>query len=267
MNKIDNAAPTTATLAYAESGLAGTITNSIDGGYYTNLAVGGPNNNQYYTETNAINYDITGAPTGTPQFPTKSAFPYVPAGSPNNNIAMESLMYLELSAGNYVFTVRSDDGFKLTAGPTPGNTNLVLGLFDGGRGNGTPSTFYVTVQTNGLYPMRLLYFQAGSGGAVEFYTIKNGTPILVNDASNVNSVKSYLPPPAVVTILNPAHAADLTSFNFLTQGGHTHYVEYKDSLTDVSWTTLATLIGNGALTNVIDNTASNATRFYRVRSQ
>ena len=205
--------------------------------------------------------------TGTPEFPAKSEFPYVPAGNPNNNIAMESLMYLELTNGNYVFTVRSDDGFKLTAGPTPGDTNLVLGLFDGGRGNGTPSTFYVTVLTNGLYPMRLLYYQAGSGGNVEFYTVNNGTSILVNDTGNANAVKAYLPPASPVTIINTVHASGSTSFDFLTQPGHIHYVEYKDNLTDVSWTPLTTIGGTGSLANVIDNTASNATRFYRVRSQ
>ena len=80
---------------------------------------------------------------------------------------MAATAYLELPAGGYSFGVRSDDGFKLTAGPTATDTNLVLGFFDGGRGNGTPSIIYFTIQTNGLYPMRLLYYQAGSGGMEE----------------------------------------------------------------------------------------------------
>jgi hypothetical protein len=70
-----------------------------------------------------------------------------------------------------------------------------------------------------------------------------------------------------VTILNPAHAGNATTFNFLTQSGHTHYVEYKNDLSDVSWLPLTTVGGNGSVTNITDNTASGTTRFYRVRSQ
>ena len=160
-----------------------------------------------------------------------------------------------------LYAVRSDDGFKLTEGPT--YTNLTLGLFDGGRGNGAASTMYVTVLTNGLYPMRLLYFQAGSGGNLEFYSINNGTPTLIND-TNSTAIKAFqvvasaaLP----VTILNPAHTGNATTFNFLTQPGHTHYIEYKNDLSDVTWLPLTTVGGDGSVTNITDNTASGATRF------
>jgi hypothetical protein len=145
----------------------------------------------------------------------------------------------------------------------------VIGLFDGGRGNGTPSTMYCTVATNGLFPMRLLYFQAGSGGNLEFYSINNGTPILINDLSNPNAIKSFqaLAAASAVTILNPAHSGGVTTFSFLSQSGHTHFVEYKITLSDVSWTPLTTITGNGSITNVTDSSASNSARFYRVRSQ
>jgi len=266
--KVEDAAPTTATLANAEAQLSGTRTNTNTGQPYPNLANGGPNADGSYSEANVINYDITGAPTGTPAFPFKSAFPYVPAGNPNNNIAMESLMYLQLTNGNYIFVMRSDDGFKLTEGPA--NTNLTIGSFDGGRGNGAPTTMYVNVVTNGLYPMRLLYFQAGSGGNVEFYSINNGTPVLINDSTNAGAIKAFqaiatsaLP----VTILNPAHTGGTTTFNFMTQSGHTHYVEYKNNLADLSWSPLQTVTGVGAITNITDNTANTGARYYRVRSQ
>lgn len=266
--KVEDAAPTTATLANAELQLAGLRTNLATSQPYPNLANGGLNADGSYSETNALNYDITGASTGTPAFPFKLPFPYVPAGNPNNNIALESLMYLQLTNGNYIFVVRSDDGFKLTEGPT--YTNLTLGLFDGGRGNGAASMMYVTVLTTGLYPMRLLYFQAGSGGNLEFYSLQNGTPVLINDTTNSASIKAFQMTASAasqVTILNPAHAGNATTFNFLTQAGRTHYVEYKDNLSDVTWLPLTTVGGNGSNTNITDNTASGATRFYRVRSQ
>ncbi|MDB6122276.1 MAG: hypothetical protein JWQ71_1269 [Pedosphaera sp.] len=270
INKVEDAAPTTASIANAEAQLAGTRTNLVTGQPYPNLANGGPNADGSYSETNAINYDITGLPTGTPAFPYKSAFPYVPAGNPNNNIAVEALMYLQLTNGNYIFAVRSDDGFKLTEGSTLANQSLTLSSFDGGRGNGTPTLTYVTVLTNGLYPVRLLYYQAGAGGNVEFYSINNGTPILINDSTNSNAIKAFqavASPALPVTILNPAHIGGATTFSFLTQAGHTHYVEYKNAITDPTWTPLTTIAGNGSSTNVTDNTASGAVRFYHVRSQ
>ena len=264
--KISDSAPTTATLANAEAELAGSLIDPGTSLPYPNLATSGT-----YLETNTINYDITGTPTGTPTFNYKSPIPNVAADPVNNNIALQALIYLQLSAGNYHFQVRSDDGFRFTAGPTPGNTNLVLGQFDTGRGNGTPSDIYFTVLTSGLYPMRLLYYQAGSGGNVEFYSIYNGTtPILINDTTNANAITAFaaiLAPPAAVTLLNPARSGNTVTFSFLTQATHTHYVEYKNTLTDPSWTLLQTITGSGSITNVADTSASGPSRFYHVRTQ
>src|SRR5258708_2325476 len=124
---------------------------------YPNLANGGPHNQGRYSDPNPINLDTN--PQSTRPFPRDPAFPYIPASGTNDLIAMESLMYLQLTNGSYVFLVRSDDGFKLTCGPNPADTNFVVGQFDAGRGNDTPSTMYLTVTNSGLYPMRLLYFQ------------------------------------------------------------------------------------------------------------
>ncbi len=180
-------------IAEALAQLAGTLTNSSSLQPYINIA-GGPNNNGLYTESNTINYDITGAPTGGFIFNTKTNFPYVPAAPTNNYISLAANMYVQLSPGAYTFAVNSDDGFLLTAGPTPTSTNLSLGLFDGGRGNGNPTTFSFIVQTNGLYPMRLIYMQGQFGGSVEFYSVNrtNGTQTLINDQTSANTVSSWL---------------------------------------------------------------------------
>jgi hypothetical protein len=265
--KIDDAAATTASIAVAEATLAGARTNPATSQPYPNLANGGPNADGSYSETNVINYDINAQSTGV--FPGDKAFPYVPAAAVNNNIAMEALMYLQLTAGNHVLVVRSDDGFKLTAGPTPGDTNFLVGLFDGGRGNGTPSVCYVTAPVTGLYPMRLMYYQAGSGGNLEFYSLDGGNAVLINDtnAAAFKSFQTVAAPANPVTILNPARSGNTVSFSFLTQAAHTHYVEFKNQLTDANWNALRTISGSGSTTNVTDTTATNVTRFYRVRSQ
>jgi hypothetical protein len=269
--KVDDTAPTLSTLANAEQEIAGQRINTNTALPYPNLDPG-PYGNGYNLETNTVNYDIQGIPTGTPMFPYKSAFPYVAAGTVNNNIALQALMYVPLNAGLYHFAVRSDDGFKLTAGPTATDTNLVLGVFDGGRGNGAASDIYFQVLTNGVYPMRLLYFQAGSGGNVEFYSVLNNgtTPVLVNDPSNSMSIKVYasvVAPALPVTILHPVHSGNTTTFSFVTQSGHTHYVEYTTSLNPTSWTLLQTIVGDGTTANVSDTSASGAARYYRVRSR
>jgi hypothetical protein len=267
--KVENDAPTTASIANAEATLAGTRTNTITSEPYTNL-ITGDLQAFAYTETGVINYDITGLPTGTPAFNFKAPFPGVAAGNPNNNLALEAQMYLQLTNGNYVFVVRSDDGFNFTEGATPATQTLALGQFDGGRGNGTPSICYVTVLTNGLYPMRLLYYQAGSGGNVEFYSLEDGVPILINDSVSTAAIKSFrsvAAPALPVTLLSPAHAGGTTTFSFLTQAGHTHYVEYKNDLSDPTWLPLETINGDGLAADVTDNAASSATRFYRVRTQ
>ena len=180
------------TIARALSQLAGTLTNSMTLLPYANLAAG-PNSDGSYVETGTINYDITGTPQGSYTFPTKSPFPYVPASGTNNFIAMAANMYLQLSPGIYTFAVRSDDGFQLTAGPTPTTTNILLGVFDAGRGNDFPTTFDFIVQTNGIYPMRLVYDQGEFGGSIEFYSINrtNGTPVLINDPTDPAAIKAY----------------------------------------------------------------------------
>ena len=173
-------------VARAEAQLAGTLTNSTTLLPYANLAL----NNGLYLETNVIHYAVDALFTG--QFPSPVAFPDVPSGT-TNNVAMQALMYVQLSPGVYSFGVTSDDGFKFTTGPTPASTNLTLGIADYGRAP-SETSFAFIVQTNGLYPMRLLCFksQLGAGG-VELYSINrtDGTRILLNDPTNPSSIKVF----------------------------------------------------------------------------
>jgi len=173
-------------VARAEAQLAGTLTNSTTLQPYPNLAL----NNGLYIETNVINYGIDAEFTGL--FASPAAFPDIPSGT-TNNVAMQALMYVQLSPGVYSFGVTSDDGFKFTTGPTPASTNLTLGIADYGRA-ASETAFAFIVQTNGLYPMRLLCFKSQlGGGGVELYSINrtDGTRILLNDPTNPNSIKVF----------------------------------------------------------------------------
>ena len=79
------------------------------------------------------------------------------------------------------------------------------------------------VETNGLYPMRLLYWQGQAGGSLEFYSINRttGAATLINDPSNPSAIKAY---PALKTSLtNVGHAGHTTTFRFKTEGCRTHH--------------------------------------------
>jgi hypothetical protein len=253
------------TIARAYLHLAGLITNAATMAPYVNVAAG-PNGDGLYNETNTMNYDINATSSGNSTFNYKTNFPYVPASGTNNFISMAANMYVQLSPGVYTFAVRSDDGFELTTGPTPISTNLTLGEFDGGRSDNTATTFSFIVQTNGLYPMRLVYDQGEFGGSIEFYSIKSGQSVLLNDPANVNAIPVYRTLAATPPVLlNPRHSGSTTTFSFLAVAGQTYNIKFKNSLTNNIWLPLQTVIGSGSITNITDNRATTSNRFYSVR--
>jgi hypothetical protein len=77
----------------------------------------------------------------------------------------------------------------------------------------------------------------------------------------------------LVAVNNPAlsnasDAGNKFSFNFLSTAGFTNTAEYTTSLTPpIIWIALTNLPGDGSIKSVIDPSATNAQRFYRVRIQ
>lgn len=138
-----------------------------------------------------INYWDNGGvgnfPNDTPNFPN---FPGV--ANLATNCTMEMVAYIELNRGSYRFGVNSDDGFRLTSGATPGDTNLVICQFDAGKGVGDVTGDFL-VASNGIYPMRLIYQNGGGAAAVEFFSVNvvTGVKTLINDATVTGYVKAY----------------------------------------------------------------------------
>ncbi|MSU59681.1 MAG: hypothetical protein EXS35_16200 [Pedosphaera sp.] len=259
------------TFARIENHLANLINDPNTGLPFFNEA-GGPNGNGRYYETNAINYNQA-VGFGDSGIAGDVLFPYVAQtnlGSYTDDpdfISMEAIAYAQLTPGIYKWAVRSDDGFRLTFGTGANPTNLNLAEFIGGRGDGTPSEFEFIVQTNGLYPFRLIYHEGTGFASCELYSINraNGTQILINDLANGAAVQTFRDVP--VTILNSAHSGSSSTFSFATQAGRTHTVQYRDSLTTGTWQTLTVVAGSGSATNITDSAATAASRFYRVSSQ
>lgn len=255
---VDNAPATlfVDTIARAEAQLLGPLTDT-NGQSYTNIALNGGQ----AVETNVINYDIDALNTGL--FSNTMAFPDIPAAPTNNYIAMAATMYVPLSNGIYTFAVNSDDGFKFSTGPTPSNTNTSLGLFDGNRAP-AESAFDFVIQTNGYYPMRLLYFQGTAGGVVELYSINrtNGTRILLNDPSNPNAFVTYqatssAPAPGPITITYVGGKVVLNWSGSFTLQSSTIVNRTNSGFTDVP----------GPVTTApYTNTPTGAATFYRLRN-
>jgi uncharacterized surface protein with fasciclin (FAS1) repeats len=108
------------------------------------------------------------------------------------NFAIEFVAYLDLPAGPITFGVNSDDGFIVKTAPNPYDINaMALGVFEGGRGS-SDTHFNVFIEEAGLYPIRLLQYQGGGGGDVEFFSIlPNGTRVLINDVVIDSAVPAY----------------------------------------------------------------------------
>ena len=119
--------------------------------------------------------------------------PQIPGwGDSADGIVAEMLGYLELSKGLHTLGVNSDDGFKVSFGPNPKDQlGIIAGEFNGGRG-AADSIFNILAEADGLYPVRLLWYEGGGGANVEFFSVsKSGAKILINDPDNADAIKSY----------------------------------------------------------------------------
>jgi len=204
-------------------------------------------------------------------FTPDATFPNLDANT-HDYIALAAQAYLELPAGIYRFGVRSDDGFKVTAGVDFNDRNLVLGVFEGGRSSAT-TEFNFVVPVAGVYAFRLLYYEGGGDADVEWYSVDRatGTATLINDPNTPGSIKAFIErvgtplPPQAPKLLNPAASAGNFGFSFASEVGRAYTVEFKNSLKDAAWQTLRTLNGDGTALPVTDPVAG--ARFYRVTAR
>jgi len=203
IHKAPNSAPAASfpnTIARAEAHLQDLIIDPSTGAPFVNEVAPG-----LTTEPNVINYEQSGGATvgagwfySTNGYPD-AGFPLVTVGdarwfSDPNFISLAATAYLELTNGVYRFGVRSDDNFRLTAGPVFGDTNLVMGVAEvsGGRGD-APTEFDFEVQASGVYAFRLLYEEGSGGASLEFYSVDRvtGARTLINDPATPTSVKAF----------------------------------------------------------------------------
>ena len=176
------------TIAWTESQQAGLFGPNI-------ADLSGADASGYYTITNIVNWNIS--PGGSvDNFPPADAFPGI--GANNVNFSEQILTFIEFpAAGDYVLGVNSDDGFGVTASvlnPKDQSTAISLGKNDGNRG-AADTLFLVSVTQAGIYPIRLLYWQAGGGASLSFFSVYTNTTdtnfVLINDISTLGALKAY----------------------------------------------------------------------------
>jgi hypothetical protein len=71
---------------------------------------------------------------------------------------------------------------------------------------------------------------------------------------------------AQVTLINPNRAGANFAFSFISVGSNTHVAQYTDSLTNMNWTDLKTIAGDGTLKTVIHTNPAPGELYYRVKS-
>jgi hypothetical protein len=106
-------------------------------------------------------------------------------------------------------------------------------------------------------------FISGSGGN-EMTHIINGTGATLNSGVNT-ATANYL-------WLNPTFYAGSgmsgtnIAVSFPSESWHSYQLQYKNALTDVSWSNLGSLVGGNDTLKTITDSASSSDRFYRVKA-
>jgi hypothetical protein len=157
------------------------------------------------TTAMVINYTQNELPSTNGYFPDTATFPGIDPFGNTDDMSMEVLGYLQLSAGTYRFGVVSDDGFKCASGAGFSDPQAVVlgyrnGTFDG--------MFDFVVEATGLYPFRFIWYERGGGAHVEWFSVDRttGERTLIDDPDSANSIKAYrtmIPPPSVTLVSSP----------------------------------------------------------------
>lgn len=171
------------------------------------------------------------------------------------NIAVESLAYLELSAGLYRFHISTDDRCGLYSGAGFADANAQA-LWEN-PGNTADTTFDVAVEAAGLYPIRCIWEETGGGAHLHLWStnITTGDPeVLINDPANpAGVVKAWYPLVlrSSASVAGP-YAVDSSAVNLLNTA------DVDDP--NCSPTVVGSMVTGGTFTVPISGTA----RYYRL---
>jgi hypothetical protein len=134
------------------------------------------------------------------------------------SFAVETLAYLQLTAGAHRFYVDSDDSVGIYSGTSPTDTSIVLFQHDGS----VHESFDFVVEAAGLYPITIIYQEGGPPASLVLSSesLSDGTRTLLNDADGVpafyplvckssSSVKGVFTADATANSLNSVTTANV----------------------------------------------------------
>ena len=158
-----------------------------------------------------IDSTINLAPNGGSlgDFPDDGIMPGIPGTdptAPEDGIAGEAITYVDLPVGKHSFVVRSDDGFRTTAGDITDVFRAQTAADSAGAVANT--TFNVYVQDAGVYAFRTVWEEAAGDAYLEWSSLKADglTKVLLNDTAN-GGLKTYRAItsqfPAAITLVSP----------------------------------------------------------------
>lgn len=189
-----------------------------------------------------LSWDKTGTPTNVPGLCPGT---YI-------NIAVESLAYLELTAGIHRFQIDSDDRAGLYSGANLRDPNA-LALWEN-PGNTANSTFEFVVESDGLYPVRCLWEETGGGAHLYLRSVNldDLSEVPINDPSNSKGVvKAWYP----LVCLSASSAAG----PFAADSGAVNALNLADITSgDCAPTPVGQMVTGGTFTVPVSGTA----RFY-----
>ncbi len=153
-----------------------------------------------------IDFEISGSAFGN--FSNDDFFPGIPGSGDHDTLfATEILSYLELQKGVHTFGINvhvgkpdqnDEDQFRVFIGSNPRDYfSKSLGEFEltllGFKDGPNDTTFDFSVEKDGLYPVRIVYWNKTRGAGLEFYSVdrETGGKILVNDLDDERAVKAF----------------------------------------------------------------------------
>ena len=176
-----------------------------EGNNVNNIAIPSENENGFDVYE-VIDFQKEGSIFG--HFDFDDFFPGIPGEEEQDtNFSTEILTYLALKPGTHRLGITAhvgkpdqndEDRFKVFAAASPRDRFAQeIGEFEltllGYREGANDCSFDFTVEKEGLYPFRIVYWNKSNNAALEFYSIDINTEekILINDLENENSIKAF----------------------------------------------------------------------------
>mgnify|MGYP000604459598 CR=1 FL=1 len=126
------------------------------------------------------------------------------------------------------------------------------------------NTFYYAYQSNNFPGVSFSNpLDAQNNGLTSW----EATCRLVTSGGSTFVVSAAAPPPAPVTLLNPARSGTNFQFSFLSQAGKTHTVQSRTNLVLGAWQNVTNVSGDGSLKLLSLPVGANPQSYYRVNTQ